>query len=76
MVDIITTLIQNTGVFKHFYVFIKKKVNKGLCELSNKVIGAGMSLFTWGEQEIPDSLRMKYENLQRDNENKLLTKDI
>ena len=47
-----------------------------LVELSNKVIGAGMSLFTWGEQEIPDSLKMKYENLQRDNENKLLTKDI
>lgn len=73
---IIWTVIMQQFEILYYLNFIKKKVNKGLCELSNKVIGAGMSLFTWGEQEIPDSLKMKYENLQRDNENKLLTKDI
>jgi len=39
---------------------IKEKMNKGLCELSNKVIGSGISILTWGEQEIPDSLVAGY----------------
>lgn len=47
---------------------IKEKVNKGLCELSNQVVSSGMSLFTWGEQEIPDSLKMKYVNSYKEKE--------
>lgn len=45
---------------------IKDVMNKGLCGLSDKVIGSGMSLLTWGEQEIPDSLKEKYEKIQEE----------
>ena len=47
---------------------IKETMNKGLCELSNKVIGSGISLFTWGEQEIPDSLKEGYEKMKKSDE--------
>ena len=47
---------------------IKETMNKGLCELSNKVIGSGISLFTGGEQEIPDSLKEGYEKMKKSDE--------
>ena len=43
---------------------IKERMNKGLCELSNKVVGSGISLYTWGEQDIPDSLKVEYRKVQ------------
>ncbi len=41
-------------------------LNRILCSMTNMAAVNGASLFIWGEKEIPESLRAKYEELKED----------
>ena len=44
-------------------------MNVVLCAVADNVIVNGASAFFWGEKEIPDSLKEKYQKVQEEKEN-------
>lgn len=41
-------------------------VTSMLCSFADSVVVDGASIFIWGEKEIPENLRKKYESMQED----------
>ena len=42
------------------------KIDRVLCAFADGVLSDGKSVFTWGEKEIPESLKEKYERVQEE----------
>ena len=45
---------------------MNNNITKMLCSIADSVVVSGASLFCWGEKEIPESLKEKYERVQEE----------
>ena len=45
---------------------MSNSISKMLCSFADSVVVSGASAYLWGEKEIPNSLKEKYERLQED----------